>query len=193
MRGYAYIILAVGSVSWFVPFLLHRRRSGRPRKLDRRARWGVAVAGVGYALPWYTAYWTRTPEAWRLAMAVACFAAGSALSWGAARALGRHWRIEAGLNTDHELVQHGIYGVVRHPIYTSMFLVVVGTGLILGPLYLLPVSVLLYVVGTFIRVRFEESLLAERFGEEFWEYRRGVGAYVPMLGRRKRASEKPRA
>jgi protein-S-isoprenylcysteine O-methyltransferase Ste14 len=125
-------------------------------------------------------------------MAVACFAAGSALSWAAARALGRHWRIEAGLNTDHELVQHGIYGVVRHPIYTSMFLVVVGTGLILGPLYLLPVSGLLYVVGTFIRVRFEESLLAERFGEEFWEYRRGVGAYLPMLGRRKQASEKPR-
>jgi protein-S-isoprenylcysteine O-methyltransferase Ste14 len=125
-------------------------------------------------------------------MAAACFAAGSALSWAAARALGRHWRIEAGLNTDHELVQHGIYGVVRHPIYTSMFLVVVGTGLILGPLYLLPVSGLLYVVGTFIRVRFEESLLAERFGEEFWEYRRGVGAYLPMLGRRKQASEKPR-
>jgi protein-S-isoprenylcysteine O-methyltransferase Ste14 len=107
--------------------------------------------------------------------------------------LGRHWRIEAGLNTDHELVQHGIYSVVRHPIYTSMLLATVGTGLILAPLYLLPVSVLLYVVGTGIRVRFEEGLLAERFGEEFWEYRRGVAAYLPMPRRLKRASEKPRA
>jgi protein-S-isoprenylcysteine O-methyltransferase Ste14 len=192
MRVCAYVILAVGSVSWFAPLLLHRRRAATAPKLDRRARWGLLLVGVGYALPWYTAYWTRTPEVWRLAVAVACFTVATALSWAGAQALGRYWRIEAGLNTDHELVQHGIYSVVRHPIYTSMFLVVVGTDLILGPLCLLPVSVLLYVVGTGVRVRYEETLLAERFGEEFWEYRRGVGAYLPTLRRRKRASEKPR-
>ena len=35
-------------------------------------------------------------------------------------ALGRQWRIDAGLNSDHELVQSGPYRIVRHPIYTSM-------------------------------------------------------------------------
>jgi len=192
MRVCAYVILAVGSVSWFAPLLLHRRKSATAPKLDRRARWGLLLVGVGYSLPWYTKYWRRTPEAWRLGVAVVCFAAATALSWAAAQALGRHWRIEAGLNTDHELVEHGIYSFVRHPIYTSMFLVVVGTNLILGPLYLLPASVLLYVVGTAIRVRYEETLLAERFGEKFWEYRRAVGTYLPKLGHPNWASDKPR-
>jgi len=127
MRGYACVILAVGSVSWFVPLLLYRGKPATPQKVDRRARWGGLLVGVGYALPWCTPYWTRTPEAWRLAVAVACFAAANALSWAGARALGRHWRIGAGLTADHELVQHGIYSVVRHPIYTSMLLVIVGT------------------------------------------------------------------
>ena len=99
--------------------------------------------------------------------AIAC-----ALSWAAARALGKHWRIEAGLNPDHELVQSGVYGIVRHPIYTSMLLVVTATCLMLAPLYLLPTSLLLYVAGTEIRVRAEEELLAGRFGEAFAQYGR---------------------
>src|SRR5947207_3171062 len=49
------------------------------------------------------------------------------LSWTSARALGRQWRIDAGLNPDHQLVRSGGYGVVRHPIYTSMFCMLLGT------------------------------------------------------------------
>ncbi len=188
MRWQAYIILAFGSALWFAPLLLYRRKPATRQKLDRRARWGFVLVGLGYALPWYTAYWTRTPETWRLVVAVACFAIAIVLSWSAARALGRHWRFEAGLNVDHELVQQGIYGLIRHPIYTSMFFVVVGTNLILGPLYLLPLQLPLYAVGTAIRVRSEEALLAERFGKAFWEYRGSVGAYLPIL---KRARKKP--
>lgn len=81
----------------------------------------------------------------------------------------------------HELVQHGVYGIVRHPIYTSMLLVVSGTCLVLAPLYLLPVSLLLYLAGTEIRLRAEEALLAERFGDAFARYRARVPAYIPFL------------
>ena len=86
-----------------------------------------------------------------------------------------------GLNPDHELVQSGVYGIVRHPIYTSMLLVVTATCLMLAPLYLLPTSLLLYVAGTEIRVRAEEALLAGRFGEAFAQYKSRVPAYVPFL------------
>jgi protein-S-isoprenylcysteine O-methyltransferase Ste14 len=37
------------------------------------------------------------------------------------------------------------------------------------------------VLGTEIRVRIEERLLAARFGGEFAAYQRSVGAYVPFL------------
>jgi protein-S-isoprenylcysteine O-methyltransferase Ste14 len=149
--------------------------------VDRRARWGLLLVAAGYSLPWQTRFWTRSPEAWRIALAVACFVVANILSWTAARALGRHWRVEAGLSADHELVRSGVYGFVRHPVYTSMLLVVVGTGLVLGPLYLLAPSLVLYILGTGVRVRAEEALLAARFGQEFLEYRRSVPAYVPIL------------
>jgi protein-S-isoprenylcysteine O-methyltransferase Ste14 len=39
----------------------------------------------------------------------------------------------------------------------------------------------LFIVGTEIRVRTEEKLLAERFGEEFRQYKSRVRAYIPFV------------
>lgn len=180
MPAYAYIILAIGSFAWFVPLVLKRRKAEAPQQLDRRARWGVLLVGVGYSLLWQTRFWTRSPAGWRIVWSVVCFIVASVFSWSAAGALGRHWRIEAGLNADHELVRSGIYRFVRHPIYTSMLFVVIGTGLILAPLYLVAVAVLVYMLGTEIRVRVEDGLLASRFGKEFQDYQHSVSAYLPI-------------
>jgi protein-S-isoprenylcysteine O-methyltransferase Ste14 len=42
-------------------------------------------------------------------------------------------------------------------------------------------ALLLFIVGTEIRVRIEERLLASHFGEEFKAYKRSVPAYLPFL------------
>jgi protein-S-isoprenylcysteine O-methyltransferase Ste14 len=97
-----------------------------------------------------------------------------------ARTLGRQWRIDAGLNADHELVMAGPYAWVRHPIYTSMLCLSLGTGFMLAPLLLLALSLVVFMAGTQIRVRIEDKLLASRFGDPFREYQRRVPAYVPF-------------
>lgn len=180
MPRLAYIVLAVGSVAWFAPLLAQRRWSVTAQKVNPRARWGLLLVAAAYGIPWQTAFWAKPGEGWRVAVSAGCFALACAFSWAAARVLGRHWRIEAALNADHELVQSGIYGVVRHPVYTSMLFVIIGTCLVFSPLWLLPVSMVLYLAGTEIRVRAEEELLATRFGEAFWTYKRRVPAYVPF-------------
>jgi protein-S-isoprenylcysteine O-methyltransferase Ste14 len=42
-------------------------------------------------------------------------------------------------------------------------------------------SILLFVIGTEIRVRVEDGLLASRFGEDFRDYRRSTSRYIPLL------------
>jgi len=49
------------------------------------------------------------------------------------------------------------------------------------PLKLLLPSLLLLALGTEIRVRVEEKLLAAQFGDEFVDYQRRVPAYIPFL------------
>ena len=159
-----------------------KRNTGPLAKLDRRARWGMPIIAVAYALVWQGSFWTRSPGSWRIVISVLFLAIAGLLSWTGTRALGRQWRLDAGLNSDHELVQSGPYRVVRHPIYTSMFSMLLGTGLLLAtPLLLLLPSILLLAIGTEIRVRIEDQLLASRFGDQFQDYRRRVSAYIPYL------------
>jgi protein-S-isoprenylcysteine O-methyltransferase Ste14 len=180
MPSYAYVILGVGWLLWLTPFL-RARQSGKPAKqVDRRARWGILLVGISYGLLWQSRFWERSPRPWQTALSILFFALASLLSWTGARALGRQWRIDAGLSDDHELITSGPYRFVRHPIYTSMLGVLLGTGSLITPWWLLLPSLLLFVIGTEIRVRVEDHLLASSFGDRFVEYRQRVPAYIPF-------------
>jgi protein-S-isoprenylcysteine O-methyltransferase Ste14 len=181
MSANAYAILVAGWLIWLAPFFVVKRNSGKPEKLDRRARWGIVIEGLAYSLLWQSKFWARTPESWRTALSVCSFVLAGILSWTGARALGRQWRIDAGLNPDHELVRSGVYRVVRHPIYTSMLCVLLGTGFMITPLPMLLLSILLFMIGTEIRVRIEDGLLSSRFGDQFRDYQCRVPAYIPFL------------
>jgi protein-S-isoprenylcysteine O-methyltransferase Ste14 len=62
-----------------------------------------------------------------------------------------------------------------------MLWLLLGTGLILTPFPLLTAAMLIFIAGTEIRVRIEEKLLSERFGDQFREYQESTGAYIPFL------------
>ena len=177
----AHAVLVAGWVAWGLPFVpaVFRRRTAATR--DTSARWGLLLQGAGYALVWSGVSRAVPPGPARLAGAVALFALAAALSWTAVRALGRHWRVEAGLDPDHVLVRSGPYRVVRHPIYTSMLCVLVATGLLVATWPVFAAALALEVLGTEIRVRVEDALLAARFGDAFARYRRAVSAYVPYV------------
>ena len=95
-----------------------------------------------------------------------------------------HWGgtcIDAALDPTHELVRSGPYLLVRHPIYTSMLCVLLGTGVLISPFYLLLLAAPLFLIGTEIRMRVEDRMLASRFGDGFREYQRDVPPLVPLL------------
>lgn len=163
-----------------IPFFL-TRRGGPAQTLDRRARWGIFIQGIGFAVVWMNSYFARSPSATRIAASAAFLALGGLLSWTSARTLGRQWRFDAGLNADHELVQSGAYRVVRHPIYASMLCMLLGTGFLITPFPRLVVAVMFFLIGLEIRVRIEDELLASRFGEQFRDYQRRVSAYLPFV------------
>jgi protein-S-isoprenylcysteine O-methyltransferase Ste14 len=177
----AYGVLMAGWVAWGLPFVpaVFRRRTAATR--DTSARWGLLLQCAGYFLVWTGVSRRVPPGTARVAGALAFFAVAIVLSWTAVRALGRHWRVEAGLDADHELVRSGPYRLVRHPIYTSMLGMLAGTGLLVAAWPVLAAGVALAVAGTEIRVRVEDALLRARFGETFEQYRRTVPAYVPYV------------
>ena len=182
MPLYAYIIVLVGLCLWLMPFVRTGWNWSAPQSVDRRARWGLILEVVGYTLMLQSRFWAVSPELWRVLASLLCFALASAFSWTATRALGRqHLRFDAAIGIEHELVRRGPYRLVRHPIYTSMLCVLWGIGFMAASPLLFVVATVVFLVGTEIRVRIEDRLLAARFGEQFERYRRSTGAYLPLL------------
>jgi len=179
--AYVFVLITVGWMAWSSPFFLIRRKGAKAQTVDRRARWGIVLEGVGFFLVWQRWFWIPSPWPWRLAGAVLFLALAVTLSWTSARTLGRQWRFDAGLNADHQLVRSGAYRFVRHPIYASMLCMLIGTGLLVTRVFLLAPAIAFFIAGTEIRVRIEDRLLAERFGEEFHQYQRTVPAYLPFV------------
>jgi len=99
----------------------------------------------------------------------------------AARRLGKQWALAARLVEGHTLIQDGPYRIVRNPIYTGMFGMLLATGLAAGRWIPLLVAIVLFAAGTYIRIRSEERLLRQAFGSEFEQYARNVPALIPGI------------
>jgi len=182
-RAAAFVELMAMWVAWGYPFV--RKRFSRPKResnvMAPRATRGLLLQTAAMFFAWLRVPHTAEPALWRVVLSAAAAPAGVVFGWLALRHLGKQWRILAGLYPDHELVQTGPYSVVRHPVYASMFLMMIATGLQLAWWPLLVLAIVMYAVGTEIRIRGEEGLLRERFGEEFEAYKRRVPAYIPFL------------
>jgi protein-S-isoprenylcysteine O-methyltransferase Ste14 len=181
MQTYVFAIIAVAWVLWFIPFFRKRTGSSPAQTTDSRARWGVGLQIVGYSLLWQAKFWLAPVQLWQLATGIVFFALAILLSWSGRRALGRHWRIDAGLYADHQLVTSGPYRFARHPIYASMLCIFLATGVLVAPWWLFVPATLVFIAGTEIRVRIEDRLLSSRFREESSAYRSRVKAYIPYI------------
>ncbi len=94
--------------------------------------------------------------------------------------LGHNWADQVTVYREQTLVQTGVYGLVRHPLYASLIWMFVGGSLIFRNLAALAATLAVFVPAMAIRARQEEALLAMRFPEHE-AYRRRVGMLWPRL------------
>jgi protein-S-isoprenylcysteine O-methyltransferase Ste14 len=80
----------------------------------------------------------------------------------------------------HQLVTHGPYRWVRHPLYTVGFLFWLFIGLITGLWWIAPglIAAAVFIVW---RIPREEAHLIELFGDEYRQYMAGTGRHFPRL------------
>jgi protein-S-isoprenylcysteine O-methyltransferase Ste14 len=81
----------------------------------------------------------------------------------------------------HQLVTHGPYRWVRHPLYSTGFALAVCLTLITS-LWWLAVGMIVPLVILLLRTSKEEARLIEAFGDEYREYMKRTGRFLPRLG-----------
>lgn len=138
-------------------FLLFQLRHFRLLAHHRIASSNLAIQAVGIAL---------------------CLAGFAFAIWARAH-LGRNWGEPMSLKSGHELVTTGPYGYVRHPIYTGILLAMLGSALVLSPVWL--VAFLMFCPYFIYSARTEERLMLEEFPNQYPEYRKRTKALIPFV------------
>ncbi len=180
-------VLAVG----FVVFLLSlaiarsRREPGEAgSRKSRRSILGIVVQGVGIGIggfgpPWIALDPLSATALIEAAIVATLMATTIGLFFWASRTMGRNWSLVARTRDDHELVTTGPFALIRHPIYTALFLFMLAIAIASGHTGHLIVAIPLYAIGTWLRISEEERLLRTMFGPAYEAYATRVKRFVP--------------
>jgi protein-S-isoprenylcysteine O-methyltransferase Ste14 len=163
----------------------------RQRAVAERAPWFNQLAhklpvGIGAWLmfmPERDWLWDRLvpfPEPGALWLGATLCVVGVAGAVWARWTLAGNWSSNVTFKQGHELVERGPYCCVRHPIYTSLLLMGLGTAL--AESRVRPFAgLLLWFIGFWIKLRQEEQLLTRHFPAEYPAYMTRVKALIPFV------------
>ena len=85
---------------------------------------------------------------------------------------------------EHELITHGVYRFMRHPMYASIFLFGLAQGLMLSNWLAGWAAVVTFTPMYFIRTPREERMMVEHFGESYRRYMTEAGRLWPRYQRK---------
>jgi protein-S-isoprenylcysteine O-methyltransferase Ste14 len=94
--------------------------------------------------------------------------------------LSKYWSPQLHFQKNHKLITSGPYRVIRHPIYTAMFIWVIGLALFTANMFFVFFA-LLAIFLLILRVPKEEKMMIEKFGIEYKEYKKNTGRFFPRL------------
>ncbi|MBH0116561.1 isoprenylcysteine carboxylmethyltransferase family protein [Salinibacterium sp. NG253] len=130
-------------------------------------------------LPWTDPLWHRDAIAFSVAGVLAL--AGAIIAVLGVRGLGRSLTANPVPLANSELVTDGLYGWVRHPIYSGLLVGSLGIALAGASWWHLGTWLAL-VVLLMIKARWEERMLVERY-VDYADYALRVGRFIPGVGR----------
>jgi protein-S-isoprenylcysteine O-methyltransferase Ste14 len=117
---------------------------------------------------------------WLRWIGVVLFAGAAILLWKTHRDLGRNWTPTLGIREDHTLVTEGIFKSIRHPMYAAHLLWALAQPLILTN-WIVGFAFLVTQILFLSRIKEEEQMMLDQFGDQYQEYMNNTGRFLPRL------------
>ncbi len=105
------------------------------------------------------------------------------LFWRSHADLGLNWSVTLEIRKEHQLICHGIYRSIRHPMYASIWLFSLAQALLLANWLAGWSALVTFAQMYFLRVPREEAMMCEVFGQEYRDYMTRTGRLFPRLGK----------
>jgi protein-S-isoprenylcysteine O-methyltransferase Ste14 len=93
--------------------------------------------------------------------------------------LGRNWGMPMARKESPELITSGPYAAVRHPIYTGIFIAMLGSAIAVSPFWL--IALVLFGIYFVYSARKEETLMMAQFPQQYPQYMNRTKMFVPLV------------
>ena len=143
--------------------------------------WGLAIIPVIAATTTLLRGADVTFRPWLAWIGVAVFALALWIFWIAHRELGRNFSPTLVVREQHSLVTGGIYGYMRHPMYTAFWLWVIAQALLLQNWVVAICGAVGWGILFFDRIGQQEAMMRETFGEQYDAFARRTKRLVPWV------------
>jgi protein-S-isoprenylcysteine O-methyltransferase Ste14 len=142
---------------------------------------GGLIVPIIYAATNWLDFANYPLPAWASWLGVLLSAGALFVFWRAHADLGLNWSPTLEIREKHELITRGIYGVIRHPMYASQWLLVIAQPLLLHNWIAGFLNLLVFIPFYLLRVKAEEQMMLDSFGPQYREYVKKTGGVLPKI------------
>ena len=105
------------------------------------------------------------------------------LFWRSHADLGSNWSRTLEIQKGHQLITHGVYKSIRHPMYASIWLFSLAQGLMLENWLAGWSAFVAFAILYVVRIPNEERMMREFFGQQYDDYMSQTGRLFPPVRR----------
>ncbi len=113
------------------------------------------------------------------------------LFWRSHVDLGANWSPTLETRKGHEIIKHGVYARIRHPMYSAIWLFSIAQALLLNNWLAGWGVVFAFALMYFLRTPNEEQMMIDHFGSAYKDYMAETGRLLPRLRRSISSASKP--
>ena len=161
--------------------MTEQRVSSQEKNLLLLLLLGMFIVPLIYSVSNWLDFANYTLPAWAGWVGVLLIVLALIVFWRAHADLGLNWSPSLEIREKHELITRGIYGVIRHAMYASQWLVALVQPLLLQNWIAGFLNLLAFIPFYLLRVKAEEQMMIDTFGAEYQDYRKRTGGVLPKM------------
>jgi len=132
-------------------------------------------------------FYRRDAPEWCIVVAFLLEVSGATVGLISRSQLGRFGTPHLTVVHEQRVIRTGIYGYIRHPIYVALSLNLIGWSVLWAAPFTLLICGILFGAAIVRRVRIEEAMMLEAFGDDYRSYINETGRFLPRLRARQSA------
>jgi protein-S-isoprenylcysteine O-methyltransferase Ste14 len=144
---------------------------------------GLAIFGLIIPLIGLILYpaWSYTVPNWLQIVGIVILVVTVVLFWQTLKTLDMQDSPTLQIKDDHQLITHGVYQYVQHPMYAGGLLGIAAHSLLVPNFISLGSTIIAFLILVTVRIPAEEEMLQQKFGLDYQMYREKTCGLIPEL------------